>query len=304
MYEAQPPEELVAGAGREPVASISPDPDWAASLRFASEEPRDTPEADSTEPPLVVPVDDPDEAQPADAVPEVDALDVFLSQSPKALAQTPGLDHETPLLDTMDDVPSLEGLAGPAPRFTQSHTPVSSVDELKQPSFMQGARGAAVWRRTSVRAALSLFALGLLIALLVQIAVQERDRWAAYEPATQLLLETMCDVMGCRVSPLQNIEAVVIDSSSFTKVRSDIYRLNVVLKNNGPVALAPPALELTLTDMQDQSLVRRVLKPQDMGLKVQTLAPGAEFSAALPIAVKTPGSLERISGYRLLAFYP
>jgi len=296
----QPQEPLTS---REPVAPISPDPDWAASLRFASEEHTEAREVDSVEPSSASSIDNADEALSVDEAPDANDFDDFLSQSPKTLAQTPGADHETPPLDALD-IPALENLAGPAPRFTQSQTTVLPVDEPKQPSFMRGARGASLWHRTSVRVVLCLLMLGLLISLLVQIAVQERDRWAAYEPASSPVLEAVCEVVGCSVSPLRNIEAVVIDSSSFTKVRSDVYRLNIALKNNGPVALAPPALELTLTDMQDQSLIRRVLKPQDIGFKVATLAPGAEFSATLPISVKTTASSERISGYRLLAFYP
>lgn len=292
---------------REPPAQISPDPEWAASLKFASEDvpeaPLIDPASQGTEQPMDAPVAAEEIVLPVESAPDSAALDDFLSQSPKSLAQTPGTDHETPPLDT-PATPELGDLAGPAPRFTQSHSEFSAADEPKQPSFMRGANRALVWQRTSVRVALGLSGFLLLGALLVQVAVQERDRWAAYEPATLPALEALCDVVACTVSPLRNIDAVVIDSSSFTKVRADVYRLSVALKNNGPVALAPPALELTLTDMQDQSLIRRVLKPQDIGFKSPILAPGAEFAATLPISVKTSGTAERISGYRLLAFYP
>ena len=66
-----------------------------------------------------------------------------------------------------------------------------------------------------------------------------------------------------------------------------------------------PALELTLTDTQDQAVVRRVLMPAELGaasgrdrgrLRVVRLA------SALAVAPTATG--DRIAGYRLLAFYP
>jgi predicted Zn finger-like uncharacterized protein len=313
LHSEPVPVSLEPEPPREPVATTSPDPDWAASLRFASDE---TPHSGSVS--VATPftpvnsdaaVNDGDDRVES---PQVDkremvhsepGLDDFLSQSPKTLAQTPGVDHETPPLEAPAE-PSMEALSGPAPRYTQAHVKVAEKDEGKQPSFMRKARGPSVWHKTGVRVMLGLFGLILVGVLAVQVAIHERDRWAAYEPSMVPALETLCEVMECSLRPLRNIEAVVIDSSSFTKVRTDVYRLNVALKNNGPVPLAPPALELTLTDMQDQSLIRRVLKPQDIGFKANTLEPGAEFSAVLPISVKAGTSSERVSGYRLLAFYP
>ncbi len=287
----------------EPPAQISPDPQWAASLKFVTDDRPDHPTPDLSEHSPTDQITGIDEAPAPNPQQEAAGIDDFLSQSPIALAHTPGADHETPPIESFD-TSALDDLVGPAPRFTQSHATAIAPDEPKQPSFMHGGHRQTMWQRTSVRIALGLLGLLLSALLLLQIAVQERDRWTAYEPTTLPALAAICDVVGCSINPLRNIDAVVIDSSSFTKVRSDVYRLSVVLKNNGPVAVAPPALELTLTDMQDQSLIRRVLKPQDIGFKLATLEPGSEFSAALPISVNTPTSAERISGYRLLAFYP
>ncbi|CAM8669650.1 Zinc finger/thioredoxin putative [Comamonadaceae bacterium] len=313
LHSEPVPVSLEPEPPREPVATTSPDPDWAASLRFASDE---TPHSGSVsaETPFTPVNSDPALNDGDDRVesPQVDkremvhsepGLDDFLSQSPKTLAQTPGVDHETPPLEAPAE-PPMEALSGPAPRYIQAHVKVAEKDEGKQPSFMRKARGPSAWHKTGVRVMLGLSGFLLVGALAVQVAIHERDRWAAFEPAMVPALETLCELMECSLRPLRNIEAVVIDSSSFTKVRTDVYRLNVALKNNGPVPLAPPALELTLTDMQDQSLIRRVLKPQDIGFKANTLEPGAEFSVVLPISVKAGNSAERVSGYRLLAFYP
>ncbi|MEG1454253.1 MAG: DUF3426 domain-containing protein, partial [Comamonas sp.] len=62
-----------------------------------------------------------------------------------------------------------------------------------------------------------------------------------------------------------------------------------------------PAVELTLTDLQDQPVLRRVLLPADLQAPA-TLGAQAEWSVRIPLAVgATP---TRIAGYRALVFYP
>lgn len=302
---------------REPVATTSPDPDWAASLRFASDDSpevvgRTSTDAAPRQPQPEIMAEererDGDEAllpptRESQLEPLEPALDDFLSQSPMVLAQSALTDRERHSLDDAES--PLEPLAGPAPRYTQTHVEVVASDAPKQPSFMRNSRTtSSAWNVLGVRIVLGFLGCLLTVSLGLQVALQERDRWAAYEPASVPALKALCEVVGCSLSPLRYIDALVIDSSSFIKVRSDMYRLNVAFKNIGSVPVAPPALELTLTDMQDQSLIRRVLKPQDIEFNEASLQPGAEFSAVLPIYVKTGSAAERVSGYRLIAFYP
>ena len=68
--------------------------------------------------------------------------------------------------------------------------------------------------------------------------------------------------------------------------------------------MALPALELTLTDGQDQPIVRRVLLPGDLAPNPGVIGPAAEWSGSLALAIAANGSNARIAGYRLLAFYP
>lgn len=177
-----------------------------------------------------------------------------------------------------------------------------SESTLEGVSFVRDARRKALWRRPAVRAVLSVVALVLLVALGVQVAVQERDRIAAIEPRATPFLQELCVHLQCSVGPLQQIESLAIDSSSFSKVRTDTYRLSFTIKNNAPLALAMPAIELALTDSGDQPVLRRVLLPADLGVTSPVLAAGGEWTGTFPLGVN--GSGGRIVGYRLLAFYP
>jgi hypothetical protein len=62
-------------------------------------------------------------------------------------------------------------------------------------------------------------------------------------------------------------------------------------------------MELTLTDAQDQPVVRRVLTPADLGMHDAALAAAGDWSGSLGLQLPANGG-SRIAGYRLLAFYP
>jgi predicted Zn finger-like uncharacterized protein len=181
------------------------------------------------------------------------------------------------------------------------------VDEL--PSFVRQAQRAQRWRSPWVRALLLLVAGALLTALAAQIAVQERDRIASQEPLALPWLKELCTVVGCTVGPLKHIEAVVVDASSFNKLRSDgkleLYKLSVNLKNTSALSVAIPHIELSLNDAQDQPVLRRVLNPADLGSAQSVLAPTAELAGSSTVAVDSSQLAgARIAGYRVWAFYP
>ena len=182
--------------------------------------------------------------------------------------------------------------------------PLPEEPELHDLSFVRKARRQEFWRRPGVRALLVLLLLVLAGLLAVQLAVHDRDRLAASQPALRSWLVRLCQPLRCRVAPPRQIDAISIDSSSFNKLRGDAYRLNFTLKNQGATEVATPALELTLTDAQDRPVLRRVLLPADLGASPGVIGAAAEWSGSLALAVAANGTVSRIAGYRLLAFYP
>ena len=186
-------------------------------------------------------------------------------------------------------------------RFEPVHEPEPELHDL---GFVRQARSQEFWRRPGIRVMLVLLLLSLTALLAGQIGVHDRDRLAATEPALRPWLARLCEPLNCKISPPRQIDTIVIDSSSFNKLRGDAYRLNFTVKNQAPMPVAMPALELTLTDGQDQPVVRRVLTPAELGAATGVIAPAAEWSGSLALAVAANGSGARIAGYRLLAFYP
>lgn len=284
---------------------------WASSLRFAT----DSHATDQRPVDVAFEADDAVVVRSVESLPG-DAPDAYAAGAAEIDFTEPESSLD-PLLDLRPghgrDEPGIALAASPVaskpsadvePRYAQVQVKTVEPAELPKLSFMRQARGANVWQRTSVRVLLSLIAVFLVAALALQLVVHARDRIAATAPGSKAALIAVCAWLDCKLQPVRQIESVVIDSSTFTKLRADVYRLNFTLKSTAAITLAVPALELTLTDMQDQAVVRRVVLATEMGTDKETLEAGAELSAAIPIYVKSSGGAERISGYRLLAFYP
>ena len=209
---------------------------------------------------------------------------------------------------------------------SSSATPPDGFDDALEVSFVRDARRQALWRKPAVRTALVLLGLLFGALLLLQVVIQQRDTIAARQPAFKPWLQSLCSYLHCELGPVRRIDSVVIDSSSFNKINNDSYRLSFSLKNTSATPVAMPALEVTLTDTQDQALLRRVLAPAQFGAANLLLSAGADFSgmvviqvtgpdapsAAPAAAMASPASATlspaanplRIAGYRVLAFYP
>jgi hypothetical protein len=174
-----------------------------------------------------------------------------------------------------------------------------------KPSFLRKPARRPKRPNMLTRAVFVVLGVGLGVVFLLQFILYERDKLAATGLGMRSFLSTLCTALDCKISPVRQIESVVIDSSAFVHVRSDVYQLSFTLKNTAPIDIATPALELTLTDLQDQAVIRRVIMPIDYGTTASTqMAAGAEMSMSLPMAVKATDRAEKYSGYRVVIFYP
>lgn len=244
-----------------------------------------------------------------------DASDAPYDDDDAPLPPLPVLTEDVPsalLLQTADSDESQDQLyqpalavpavppAGTAEAEAEAADPVPSLDAL---DFVRTAERRAFWGRSWVVGALALLALTLAAALAAQVAVQHRDRLAASLPGLAPWLSTLCRPLRCSVAPLRQIDAVVIDGSSFNRTRAELYQLSIDVRNTASLPIAMPALELTLTDADDQPVLRRVLQPGEVRAPAVLPVRGA-WSGTLPVRLDESGGTVRIAGYRLLAFYP
>lgn len=171
------------------------------------------------------------------------------------------------------------------------------------PSFVAEARRRALWSSRPVRVLLGLIALLLLALLVLQWTLSRRDWLAARAPALAPVLTSLCRPLGCTVGPYRQLSAIVIDGSAFSRIGGDRFRFSVTLRNTADLPVASPALELTLTDAQDQTLARRVVSPEELGAP-PILAGRGEFAGVNELTVANTADPGAVAGYRLTAFYP
>ena len=80
--------------------------------------------------------------------------------------------------------------------------------------------------------------------------------------------------------------------------------MQFTLKNAGAVAVATPAVELSLTDTQDKVVLRRVVRASELGGKQLSIPAGEEVSSTLALQINPANGADPVTGYRLFAFYP
>ena len=181
-------------------------------------------------------------------------------------------------------------------------------------AFVREAQRKDFWKSPLVRTMLGVICLVLALALMLQWVVRQKDVLAAQAPRLAPWLQAMCRPVGCEVRPLRRIESLVIENASFSRTGPDAYRLGFTFTNTGDADLEIPALEVTLTDSQDQAVVRRVVMPAEFGATASTLAAYSKLAGALTLKVAGAGGqgstppaqagFLSVAGYRILAFYP
>ncbi|HLX03226.1 MAG TPA: DUF3426 domain-containing protein, partial [Trinickia sp.] len=157
-----------------------------------------------------------------------------------------------------------------------------------------------VWRTIG-----TLIALVLAVALVAQLAWWRRETVMVYWPSSQAVFAQVCEQLSCQISPPRDIDGLQVEASDLRQVDGPHHlELRVPLRNRYNVALAYPAMELTLLDDKNNVAIRRVLWPQDY------VRPGTPVAAGLP-ARTTQTMIVRLdtgnavaSNFRVQIFYP
>ena len=147
---------------------------------------------------------------------------------------------------------------------------------------------------------------GLAIALVLQALFHFRDALAAHSPATKPMLTRACALVGCAIQPLRDVAALSIDASDLQAdpAHRGLLILTATIRNRAPYAIGYPYLELTLTDAQDQVVVRRALGPPDYVSGTANTAAGIAGNGEVPVKLFIDASATSQAGYRLYLFFP
>ncbi len=151
-----------------------------------------------------------------------------------------------------------------------------------------------------------LAAMLLTLALLAQAAYYFRVDLAAQLPGLKPLLVQYCSLLGCTVELPARAELMSIESSELEsdRVQANLITLHALLRNRATFAQSYPSLELTLTDMQDKPVARRIFHPVDYLKAGSDMPKGLAANRELDISLHLDTGELRPTGYRLFLFYP
>ena len=160
-------------------------------------------------------------------------------------------------------------------------------------------------RRLGWRAVGVLLTVILLVGLLTQVAWWQRETIMVDWPDSQTLYAQACAPLGCTVMPPHDIDGLQVEPSDLRQIEGPHkLELKMPLRNRYNVALAYPAVELTLLDDQNNVAVRRVLWPQDYVKPGTPIAAGLAARTTETMVVHLDTGNAVASNFRVQIFYP
>ncbi len=146
----------------------------------------------------------------------------------------------------------------------------------------------------------------LFLVLLAQVLYFQRIEIAARLPGLKPLLTSYCDLLQCSIPLPRKAELMSIESSDLEAdpQQEKIITLNALLHNRAPYTQAYPSLELSLTDLEDRVIARRIFVPSEY-LRTGTDEKNG-FTANREISIKLRLEINELTaaGYKLFLFYP
>jgi predicted Zn finger-like uncharacterized protein len=182
---------------------------------------------------------------------------------------------------------------------------VAAPQLVAQSALLSGDEAIPRRRSTLGLAAASIV---LLVALAVQTIVLFRTEISANWPQSRSILERLCAPLQCSVDwPRRGDLLAVVGSGLKSLGADDAFELSAVVRNRSATTMALPALELALSDVQDQLILRRVLRPIEYLPRASAssqiaagLAAGADLEITAPFEVRG----QQVAGFVVYPFYP
>lgn len=132
-----------------------------------------------------------------------------------------------------------------------------------------------------------------------------RNEIAIYYPKLKPLLVKVCKQISCRIELAKKIELIVIDDSDMQEdaEHAGLVRFSSKLINTGNHVLEYPNLELTLTDVDDKPVLRRIFKPKEYLDAGTNITAGFMAGEEVTINLAISSSDVAVAGYRVFVTY-
>lgn len=215
---------------------------------------------------------------------------------------------EEPEADTKPDAPVITETSTHAPLpFKPAIEPKTLAEQVAVIHDEEiGDDGGGMLRPKRRKWPWALASILLLMTLLAQSAYFFRIEIAAQLPGAKPLLIDACKMLDCTVPLPQNTDLMGIESSELEAdpARENLIILNALLRNRASYTQAFPSLELTLNDMDDKPMARRIFRPADYLPPSKNESDGLLAGYELAIKLHLDVTDLKPTGYRLALFYP
>ncbi len=179
----------------------------------------------------------------------------------------------------------------------EDETPIAIDDLATNPKFKKEKVKLNIW-------------LLLLSLLLISLAALQsiyflRTKIAAEYPQFKPYLMQACATLQCNIELPNNLDLFTIDDSDMQESESyqSVIDFSSLLINNANYAQAYPNIELTLTDTDDQPVVRRLIKPTEYLKANANLAAGMASKDEVRVKLAINVADLSVAGYRVLLAY-
>lgn len=183
----------------------------------------------------------------------------------------------------------------------------NEIDAVRAPIFIEDLTTDPKFQLTKPKPNgwLSLISGLLLILVLLQSIYFLRSEIAANYSQFKPYLAQACAALNCKISLPRHLDLLTIDDSDMQESENyhHVIQFSSLLINNAHYAQAYPNIELTLTDIEDKPVLRKLLSPQEylqVSNKINTgIAAREETRINLAINIQNLS----VSGYRILLTY-
>jgi predicted Zn finger-like uncharacterized protein len=140
---------------------------------------------------------------------------------------------------------------------------------------------------------------------LAQFVYFFRIEISAQLPGLKPALSNYCELLKCTISLPEKIELISIESSDLEAdaLQPNVVTLTALLHNRAEFAQAYPKLELSLTDIQDKVVARRVFIPVEYLKAGEDPKRGLSSNREITIQLHLDTFDLKPSGYKLFLFY-
>jgi predicted Zn finger-like uncharacterized protein len=164
-------------------------------------------------------------------------------------------------------------------------------------------KAPAIKQKRSIWPIFGVLTLAILAGL--QMIYFARNKIAADYPQYKPYLVQACEALNCKINLPRNLDLLAIDDSDMQEddVHKNVIRFSSQLINNAGFAQAYPNIELTLTDIDDNPVLRKQVTPAEYLAEKTIVETGLAARDQVRVNLAINVNDLPVAGYRVLLVY-